>query len=409
MTIDLKTSSSRPATFAESRACSVRPHAVAASCALAGALGAAALVSASHGGGEACRQASPQRIVELAICLDTSGSMEGLIDTARTRIWDIVSDLATATPAPRLRVALITFGNNGHQAESGWTSIDQGLTDDLDSISMKLFALRTNGGEEYVGRAVDLAAKSLAWTPGEETLKLIVIAGNESADQDRLVKYADASRTAIERGIMVNAIYCGDPSDTMAPAWREVATLADGHFAAINQNDGVVAIAAPQDSQLVALSTALNTTYLPFGAKGEWHAANQAEQDANVAAMAPSAAAQRCVAKGSELYDNRRWDLVDASRDANFDLAAIKEDALPESMRAMTLEQRRAHIEAMAAQRTSIQQQVKELNAAREQFIAAERTRLATTGPRFEDVIRDAVRAQAKSKGLQFPSDLAAR
>lgn len=377
--------------------------------------GAAVLACAStaSAGGEACRaaaaaeDAAKQPIVDLAICLDTSGSMQGLIDTARARIWDIVSDLATAKPVPTLRVALITFGNDGHKPENGWTSLDSAFTDDLDLISMKLFALTTNGGTELVGRAVDAATRSLEWTPGDKGLKLIVVAGNESADQDQEIRYGDASRRAIEKGIMVNSIYCGDPADQLAPAWREVAKLADGHFAAVNQADGAVAIATPFDDRLAAMSGELNGTYLAYGAQGEWSSANQSRQDANAAGMSGAVAAQRCVAKGCSIYNNRGWDLVDACKDPNFKLDSVKTEELPEAMRSMTQEQRAAHVLAMTNRRAEIQKQVTDLGAEREKFLVAERARLVKDGPRFEHVIRDAVRAQAQAKGMTFPAPTA--
>ncbi|MBM4112580.1 MAG: VWA domain-containing protein [Phycisphaerae bacterium] len=367
-------------------------------------------VAPAVAGGDACRAAaaaeaaSCQPTVDLAICLDTSGSMQGLIDTARARIWDVVSDLATAQPVPKLRVALITFGNDGHRAENGWTSVDSAFTDDLDTISMKLFALATNGGTEFVGRAVDTATRTLDWTPGDKSLKLIVIAGNESADQDAEVRYGDASRRAIEKGIMVNSIYCGDPADALAPAWREVAKLADGHYAAINQAEGAVAISTPFDDRLAALSSTLNETYLPYGAQAEWGAANQTRQDGNASGMSTAVAAQRCGAKASSLYNNRGWDLVDACKDASFKLESVKKDELPEAMQSMTPDERTAHVAAMAARRAEIQKQVQEIGLEREKFLNAERARLASESPRFEHVIRDAVRAQATAKGMNFPA-----
>jgi Mg-chelatase subunit ChlD len=147
------------------------------------------------GGGEACRAAqqaekaaaakaatpaAPQSI-ELVICLDTSGSMSGLIDAARAKIWDIVSDLATAKPQPKLRVALLTFGNDGLNPENGWTNVETDLTEDLDSVSQKLFALSTNGGTELVGRVIAKATNSLHWN--SDSLKILVVAGNEFAHQ----------------------------------------------------------------------------------------------------------------------------------------------------------------------------------------------------------------------------------
>lgn len=349
--------------------------------------------------------AAEQPLVELAVCLDTSGSMQGLIDTARARIWDIVSDLATAKPTPKLRVALVTFGNDGHAAENGWTSVDLALTEDLDSVSMKLFALTTNGGTELVGRAVDTATRSLDWTPGDKVLHLIVVAGNESADQDQVVKYADASRRAIEKGIMVNSIYCGDPNDALAPVWRDVAKLADGQFAAIDQAQGAVAIATPFDEELASLSGQLNTTYVPFGARGAWHATNQVAQDNNASAMAPAAAAQRCVAKSGTVYDNRQWDLVDASKSKDFRIEDVRTEELPVAMQSMTPEQRRAFIDQQGKAREAIQARALELGTQRTRFIAEEQTKLTANGPRFESVIREAIRSQARAKGMEFPPD----
>jgi len=114
------------------------------------------------------------RPVDLAICLDTSGSMDGLIDAARRNLWAIVNDLALADPAPRLRVALLTFGNDGHEAERGWVAIDSGFTDDLDKISQQLFALKTNGGTEFVGRVLKTAVEELQWSADPQALRLIV-------------------------------------------------------------------------------------------------------------------------------------------------------------------------------------------------------------------------------------------
>ena len=147
------------------------------------------------------------RTIDLAICLDTSGSMQGLIDSARSKIWAIVNDLALAKPAPRLRVALLSYGNDGHDAAAGWVKVHTKFTEDLDQISQTLFQFGTHGGTELVGRVLQASLRELDWQPGTDSLKLIVVAGNESADQDRKVDYREMCKKAIARGIMVNAIY----------------------------------------------------------------------------------------------------------------------------------------------------------------------------------------------------------
>ena len=120
--------------------------------------------------------------IDLAICLDTSGSMEGLIESAKQRLFALVNDLAKAEPAPRLRISILTFGSPSNGADNGWVKTVVPLTTDLDLVYMKLFELRTDGGEEYVARVADIAAKQLAWSTEPGALKIIVVAGNESAE-----------------------------------------------------------------------------------------------------------------------------------------------------------------------------------------------------------------------------------
>src|SRR5262245_51195249 len=127
------------------------------------------------------------RSIDLALCLDTSGSMEGLIDAARRKLWEIVNVLGTARPQPVLRVALLTFGSEGSE-ETGWVLVQTPFTTDLDLVSEKLFALKTRGGTEYVGRVVKRAVEGLTWG-GADSVKILFVAGNESADQDRAAPF----------------------------------------------------------------------------------------------------------------------------------------------------------------------------------------------------------------------------
>lgn len=364
---------------------------------LRGAGAVLALVTAVH-----AERAPKERVVEVAICLDTSGSMQGLIDAARRKLWAIVNDLALAKPTPRFRVALLTFGNDGHAAEDGWVRLDADLTEDLDKISEQLFALTTNGGTEFVGRVVDAATRRLSWNPSPDALKLLFVAGNESADQDREVPFRDACKRAIEKGIQVNAIYCGPEAGPDAAAWREVAALADGQFMAIDHDNGAVAIASPFDAQIAALSTALNATYLPLGAKGRAAWSNQERQDCNAGGAGAPVAADRGAAKASRLY-RCDWDLVDACKDAAFKLEEVKAEDLPEVLRGLSLEDLRKRIEGAGAERAGIQKQIQELNAKRRAFVEAEARKLAGEGRNaFDEAVRKAIREQARKKGLEF-------
>src|SRR5216110_922714 len=101
--------------------------------------------------------------IDLAVCLDVSNSMDGLIASAKQKLWDIVNDLARAQPTPDLRVALYSYGHNGYDRAVGWVRKDLDLTTDLDEVYRKLNGLTTNGGEEYVARVCRDALKDLKW------------------------------------------------------------------------------------------------------------------------------------------------------------------------------------------------------------------------------------------------------
>lgn len=341
------------------------------------------------------------RTVELAICLDTSGSMSGLINSARQKLWAIVNDLALAEPTPRLRVALLTFGSPAYGAEGGFVRLQVPLTEDLDQISNELFALTTNGGTEYVGRVMQNAVRQLGWTE-KDALKIIVVAGNESAEQDPNVPLQVICKEAIENDIIVNSIYCGNPADDIAPGWQQVARLADGRFASIDQDQGTLVVTTPFDDQLAKLSGEINTTYLAFGAQGEEASANQVAQDFNASGLNSAASAARAQTKASKLYFCA-WDLVDATGRGDIKLEEVEEDKLPEELRGLSLEEKQKVLADAGRKRADLQKQVTELSEKRNQYIQDEMKKQAKNDDQaFDQVIRNTIREQAEVKGLKF-------
>ncbi|MEA2489658.1 MAG: hypothetical protein QOH21_1450, partial [Acidobacteriota bacterium] len=191
--------------------------------------------------------AVPKRpVIQVAILLDTSSSMDGLIDQARTQLWRVVNELATAKKqgaSPDLQVALYEYGNDGLSAEKGYVRKVLPLTNDLDRVSEELFALKTNGGEEYCGKVIAEAVKGLDWSISNHDLKIIFIAGNEAFTQGS-VDFRDSCKTAITRGIVVNTIFCGDQQSGIDTHWKDGADLADGRFTSIDQNYRVAEVVA---------------------------------------------------------------------------------------------------------------------------------------------------------------------
>ncbi len=349
------------------------------------------------------KPAADAKTIDVVICLDTSNSMDGLIASAKTKLWAIVNDLAKAQPTPNLRVGLYSYGNDNYDRTKGWVRKEVDLTTDLDTISDKLFGLTTRGGTEYVARVTRDSVEQLKWSDDKGALKLIFVCGNEPASQDKEVTLKSVAELATGKGIIINPIYAGRENDPAARDWKEFAVMSGGRFANIDQ-DGTVAIATPMDKELTELSAKLNDTYVAYGALGRDKAANQLRQDVN-AAKQPGAAPDRAMSKAGGLYRNSDWDLVDLlEHDPKFDLTKIPEDQLPEAMKKLKPEERLTYVKDMAAKRKDIQKQVADLGVKREAFIRDEMKKKAgQAGQALDDALRATLREQAATKGIKIP------
>ena len=343
-------------------------------------------------------------LVQMAILLDTSGSMSGLIDQARIELWAIVNEFIFAKRnglEPEIQVALYEYGKSTLDAKEGYIRMIVPLTTDLDKVSEELFALKTNGGSEYCGWVIKEATESLQWSSLPDDLKVIFIAGNEPFTQGP-VDYREACKAAISKAIVVNTIHCGTQGDGIAGHWKDGASLADGRFLNINHNRAVVHIEAPQDKEIAELSAKLNNTYIAYGAAGQIAYERQAAQDRNAALASKEAAIGRALAKSSFNYRNEGWDLVDALKDNKAKLEDIEMEELPENMQKMTAEERKAYVEAKGKERAKIQKRIQELNAQRSNYVAAEMKKLHKNTDTLGEAIIMAVRDQAVRKNFSF-------
>ena len=344
-------------------------------------------------------------VVQMAILLDTSGSMTGLIAQAKTQLWQIVNEFITARHngvRPELQVALYQYGTPSLGADNGYIRQVLPLTDDLDKVSDELFKLTTNGGDEYCGWVIKRATEELKWSDGASAYKAIFIAGNEPFTQGQ-VDYRTSCKAAIAKGIIVNTIHCGMEQSREDEGWRDGAALADGRFLQIDQNARVVQIQAPQDKQIAELGAQLNGTYVPYGAKGKEGQMGQAAQDSNSASLGAANLASRTLTKANAYYRNESWDLVDAVTNGKVKLEDVKNEELPVEMQKMTRVEQQAHVEGQAKRRAEIQKQINDLNEQRKGYVAAEEKKQAQGAPaELGKVMRDAVREEAAKKGYSF-------
>jgi hypothetical protein len=334
-------------------------------------------------------KAPPPR-VQIALLLDNSGSMEGLINQARTQMWKVVNEFATSKQrghAIRLELALYEYGETPKRLSA--------FTTNLDAVSEQLFNLGIRGGDEYCGQVISKATQELEWSGNPDDLKLIYIAGNEAFTQGP-VNPATAIEQAKKKGIVVNVINADTSVDS---TWVQGAKVAGTQFIQINHNARVAAVIAPQDSALAKLGAQLNGTYVGYGAQGGAGLSRQAKMDEDAASAAPAAAAERTVSKGSMNYKNGDWDLVDAARDGK-KVGAMKTEELPAEMRKMDEKQREAYVAGKAKEREELQQKISKLSAERDQFIAAKEKAEADAPSTLDTAMIQSVRSAAAAKAM---------
>ena len=340
--------------------------------------------------------------VEMAILLDTSGSMEGLIEQAKSQLWQIVNEFALSKrdgESIELYLALYEYGKSSIPSSEGYIRMIVPLSRDLDKISEELFALKTNGGDEYCGQVIRSAVNGLQWSSDNNDLKVIFIAGNEPFTQGT-VDYKTACENAIERSIIINTIFCGDHQEGIRTNWKDGADLADGKYMNIDHNQQVVHIDAPQDGEIIRLSAALNETYIAYGSTGAAYKTRQMEQDSNAQSLGGGVMAARTSSKASIQYKNEQWDLVDAEEEGAVDIEELAEDDLPDEMKGMNSEEKKAYVQEKATERKTIQEKINVLSAQRQKFVALERSKLQDNT--LDAVIIKAIREQAIKKNYTF-------
>lgn len=340
-----------------------------------------------------------KQTIKVALLLDTSSSMDGLINQAKAQLWDIVNELSYAKckgESPNLKIALYEYGNSRLTSKSGYIKRITKFTSDLDEISEHLFSLTTSGGNEYCGQVIDTSIKQLDWGNNKEDLKMVFIAGNEPFTQGE-VNFKDAITNAKENDITINTIFCGDYNQGVSGSWKEGATLGTGDYMNINHNKKSIHIVTPYDDDIIILNKRLNSTYIYYGAKGVAKYEKQARQDTNAKELAEEVVVKRAVSKSSKLYNNASWDLVDAAKKKKIKYNEIKKSQLPKVLQNKSNKEIETYVAKKGKERAKIQEEIQELNKKRKLYVA-KKQQIKTSKNELESALINAIKKQAKKK-----------
>lgn len=349
-------------------------------------------------------QAAAKPTVEVAFVLDTTGSMGGLLEGAKRKIWSIATSVVDTNPGADIRIGLVAYRDIGDE----YVTRTFDLTTDIQDIYANLLELKARGGGDWpesVNEALDVAVNKLQWTKGEDTRRIVFLVGDAPPHMDYAqdTKYPKTLAVAKQHDIVVNAVLAGGAHDTER-VWQDIAQLGDGRFIPIPQDGGdLVVIETPYDDDIIILQKEINGTVIPYGSpKLQKRVEEKTRQLSQVAAAAPSSASDMAS------YLNKRskasWeavtgdgDLVSAVASGRTTIESVKDDELPETLRKLTPEQRRAEINKQAETRKSLNEKLAALVQKRDAFVADKKRNAAPVKTSsFDRAVEDTLRAQTK-------------
>lgn len=351
--------------------------------------------------------------VEVVFALDTTGSMSGLIQAAKEKIWSIASTMASAQSAPEIRIGLVAYRDRGDQ----YVTRVVDLSDDLDSVYGALMDFKAGGGgdgPESVNQALYDAVHKISWSEDQATYKVVFLIGDSPPHMDYQddVKYPETINAALKKGIVFNAIQSGKYNQTTY-RWQQIAHLGNGEFFKVEQNGSAVAIATPFDRKLAKLSKKMDDTRLYYGTKREKEkqqrkikATDKLHAKASIESRARRAAFN--ASKSGKSNRLGKGELVDDVSSGRVDLSKIDKDLLPEAIQAMSPTEQKAVIDKTTKERSVLQRQIQELTEERSSYLKMKVGGLGGAKDSLDEKIYRAVRKQASKKGLRYESDAAA-
>jgi hypothetical protein len=344
---------------------------------------------------------STDQKIQVAILLDVSNSMDGLIDQAKAQLWTMVNTLGRVNcdnkTSPRIEIALYEYGTPRNDVRKGYIRQINNFITNLDSLSQNLFALTTNGGDEFCGHVIYSSINELKWDSNPNSYKVIFIAGNESFRQGT-VTFSQACTSAKNKSVIVNTIYCGDRQQGIREYWNLMGECGNGSFSNINQDHKIEDIPTPYDDAIFKLNEELNHTYISYGTRGQELYEKQQKMDNANSTMSKKAGIKRAEVKSkSSIYNNADWDLVDYTAGNEAAVEKIDKNTLPDSLKNKSTAQLKVIIDAKRKERAAIQAKIIALNQQRQQYITDQKTKgksetVATMETEVERIIKEQVK-----------------
>jgi Mg-chelatase subunit ChlD len=344
--------------------------------------------------------------IDVVFVLDTTGSMSGLIQTAKEKIWSIATTMASAQPAPEIRIGLVGYRDRG----DAYVTKVIDLSDDLDSVYAALMDFQADGGgdtPESVNKALYDAVNQMSWSQSNNAYRTVFLVGDAPPHMDyNEVRYPEIVAVAQRKGIVINTIQCGDMPATNQQ-WVQIASLGQGAFFQVEQAGGAVAYTTPYDADIAALSAKLDDTRLYYGddeVKELMASKVAATEKLNRSASVATRARRGVFNSAASGKTNRlgKNELVDAISSGTVALDEIEAEALPEALKPMAPAEQKAYVAALAEERAQLSRQIEQLAADRDSFISKKVKEDGGRKDSLDQKLYDTVKDQAGKAGFEY-------
>jgi Mg-chelatase subunit ChlD len=341
--------------------------------------------------------------LEVCFVIDTTGSMGGLIEGAKQKIWSIANDMIRAKPTPEIRLGLVAYRDRRDE----YVTRTFDLTNDIDAIYGHLRSFQAAGGgdePESVNEALQDAVRKMSWSQDRQVLKIIFLVGDAPPHMDYAdgPKYPQVCQEAVKKDLIINTVQCGSIERT-TPFWKEIAQLSEGSYAAIGQSGNMITIATPMDSELADLNRELGKTLVAYGAEPARRAV-VTKQLAAEAAPASVAADRLAFNVRSGVAVQGEGELLDGLSQGTVKLESLDKHQLPAELQKLDTKELNAEIGKKQKERAEIQARIQKLTRERDDYVAAERKRQAEQGKgdSFDEKVAASIRNQAARKGIEY-------
>jgi len=339
--------------------------------------------------------------VEVVFCLDTTGSMGGLIEGAKQKIWSICNQIANGKPTPDLKVGLVAYRDRG----DAYVTKVFDLSDDLDAIHGHLKGFQAQGGgdaPESVNQALDDSVNKIKWSTDKETLRIIFLVGDAPPHMDYAddVKYPVTCQKACTKGILINTIQCGNDGEC-EKFWKDICVKAEGSYVKIAQDGGVTpVVSTPFDRRLAEINVELTRSTLVFGTGADKDRGEAKSEEARK--LAPEAQAARAAFQAKN-QQAAAYDLLDSIKQNKIKLEDVKKDELPEQLKKLTVEEQKKYLKDLEAKREALHKECLDLDKKRSDFIAQEQKKQAEKGKGgFDGQVLEILRKQAAKNKIDY-------